>query len=227
MRAMRWRFILPALLTALLVGALGPWDSVADAGWWRLQLARCEYWCAAHPFAFTLGYGLVFAALSAFTLPGCSVLALMAGPLFGALAGTLLVGTASTLGATASFLAARHLVRPAAQARFGQRLQPLEALLARHGDWALFGLRLVPLVPFPVLNPLLGLTRMPLHAFVVPSLAGLTLGSVPYVWLGQSAGLMRSPSSAEALPLAAGALLLLASLWWLQRRLRFLKESAK
>jgi uncharacterized membrane protein YdjX (TVP38/TMEM64 family) len=214
------RLLLPALLALVLAGWLLPWEGLADAAWWQQQLARCEHWCDEHPIAFTMAFGLLFALMSAVALPGCSVLALMAGPLFGAVAGTLLVGVASTVGATAAFLAARHLARPAAQARFGHRLQPLESFLARHGPSALFVLRLVPVLPFPVLNPMLGITRMPLRAFVVPSLAGLTLGTVPYVWLGLSAQRIASPSPTEALPLATGALLLLASLWWLRRRLR-------
>jgi uncharacterized membrane protein YdjX (TVP38/TMEM64 family) len=213
------RLLLIALLVLALGGALLSWESLSDVAWWQQQLARCQHWCDQHPVAFTLGFGLLFALMSAITLPGCSVLALMAGPLFGAVAGTLLVGVACTAGATASFLVARHLARPAAQARFGHRLQPLERVLARHGVWSLFALRLVPLVPFPVLNPLLGLTRMPLRAFVWPSLAGLTLGTVPYVWLGLSAQQLASATPGDAAPLAVGAALLLATLWWLRQRL--------
>lgn len=216
---MAWRLLLAMVLLAATVGWLLPLDSLADADWWRQQLARCEHWCHTHPIGFTLGFALVFATLAAFTLPGCSVLSLMAGPLFGAVAGTLLVGAASTLGATASFLVARHLARPAAQARFAHRLQSLEAFLARHGRCSLFLLRLVPVVPFPVLNPMLGITRMPLRDFVMPSFAGLTLGTVPYVWLGLSAQHIGSTSPAGAMPLAAAALLMLASLWWLRRRM--------
>src|SRR5512147_3118913 len=159
-RTMASRLLLLTLIALVLAGALLTQDSLADMAWWQQQLARCEHWCEQHPVAFTLGFALLFALMAAVTLPGCSVLSLMAGPLFGAVAGTLLVGVASTIGATASFLAARHLARPAAQARFGHRLRPVEAFLARHGRWSLFVLRLVPLVPFPVLNPLLGLTRM-------------------------------------------------------------------
>lgn len=212
------RLLALALLTLALATCLLPLDSLADAGWWQQQLARCEHWCDEHPIAFTLGFALLFALLSAVTLPGCSVLALMAGPLFGAVAGTLLVGVACTAGATASFLLARHLARPAAQARFGHRLRPLEDFLARHGRWALLALRLLPLVPFPVLNPALGLTRMPLRDFVWPSLIGLTLGTVPYVWLGLSAQQLASATPAAAAPAALGATLLLATLWWLRQR---------
>lgn len=212
------RLLLIALLVLALAGALLSWENLSDAAWWQQQLARCELWCEQHPIAFTLGFVLLFALLSALTLPGCSVLALMAGPLFGAVAGTVLVGAACTAGATASFLVARHLARPAAQARFGPQIEPIEAFLARHGRWTLLALRLVPLVPFPVLNPALGLTKMPLSDFVGPSLVGLTLGTVPYVWLGLSARQLASATPAAAAPLALGAALLLATLWWLRQR---------
>lgn len=212
------RLLALALLALALAACMLPVESLADAAWWQQQLARCEDWCEQHPIAFTLGFALLFALMSAVTLPGCSVLALMAGPLFGAVAGTLLVGVACIAGATASFLVARHLARPAAQARFGARIAPLEDFLARHGRWTLLALRLVPLVPFPVLNPALGLTKMPLRDFVGPSLIGLTLGTVPYVWLGLSARQLASATPADAAPLALGAALLLATLWWLRQR---------
>lgn len=215
---MHTRLLALALIAIALAACALPWDSLSDMAWWQQQLARCEHWCDRHPIAFTFGFALVFALMAAITLPGCSVLSLMAGPLFGAVAGTLLVGVASTLGATASFLVARHLARPAAQARFGHRLLSVESFLARHGRWSLFALRLVPLVPFPVLNPLLGLSRMPLSHFVLPSLAGLTLGTVPYVWLGLSAQQLASATPADAMPFALAATLLLASLWWLRQR---------
>ena len=222
------RLLALTLLAVGLAACLLPMDTLADAAWWQQQLARCQDWCDQYPIAFTLGFMLLFALMSAVTLPGCSVLALMAGPLFGAVAGTLLVGVACTAGATASFLAARHLARPAAQARFGHRLRPIEDFLARHGRGALFLLRLVPLVPFPVLNPALGLTRMPLRDFVLPSLAGLTLGTVPYVWLGLSAQQLASARPADALVPALAATLLLASLWWLRQRwLNWLKAGAR
>ena len=80
-------------------------------------------------------------------------------------------------------------------------------------------LRLVPLVPFPVLNPLLGLTRMPVRNFVAPSLLGLTIGSVPYVGLGGSIERLLTHDVAHAAPIAAAALALLVMPYLLRRRL--------
>ena len=179
------------LLGLELDAAAGPdtaWPNAAwpTPAWWRHQHAVSAAWQAAQPLAFLLGFLLVFTLLSALALPGCAPLALLAGSAFGAVGGTLVVGLASTLGATLSFLAARHLARTQLRQRLGHRLQALDAAAQRDGPLWLFWLRLVPLLPYPVINPLLGLSRLSLAGFVWPSLAGLTLGSVPYVWAGTS-----------------------------------------
>lgn len=210
---------------ALIVAVLGLagacavlWQMPGQALDWREALATCERWRDRHPLGFALGFATVFATLSAVSLPGCSVMALLAGPLFGGLTGTLLLGLASTVGATLPFLVARHLAREAAQARFGHRLQDLERMLVGRRGWRLAALRLVPMIPYPVLNPLLGLTHIRLREFLVPSFLGLTLGSAPWACLGASAHQAQAQDLASAMTLAAAALLLLATAGWAGRR---------
>ena len=201
---LRWQLAGFGLLWLAALGALAwtlghwlgfRWDEAGglaaawpDTAWWRQQHGIWLAWQAAQPLTFLLGFMVLFTLLSALALPGCAPLALFAGSAFGALGGTLVVGLASTLGAALSFLAARHLVRARVQQHLGHRLQALDAAAQRDGPLWLFWLRLVPLVPYPVINPLLGLSRLSLAGFVWPSLAGLTLGSVPYVWAGTSLG---------------------------------------
>lgn len=139
---------------------------------------------AAHPLTFTAGLFLLFTLLSALALPGCSVLALVAGLCLGWLPGTFLVVFASTLGATASFLAARHWWRDAVRQRWGHRLSALEKGLARDGAFYLFSLRVAPVIPYALINPLMGLSAMPLRQFFVVSLLGMTAGSAAYVYAG-------------------------------------------
>ncbi len=164
--------------------------ALLESSWWQAQLGLCTAWQAREPGLFLLIFLAVFTVLAAFTLPGCAALSLLAGTWFGAVGGTLLVGLASTLGAMLSFLVARHLMPAPWQARlhgrWGPRMRQLEAMMQRRSGLWLVGLRLVPVVPFPVLNPLLGLTAMPVRRFFWPSLAGLTLGSLPYVLAGLS-----------------------------------------
>lgn len=214
------------------VWLLGAASVLALAGWaWSAGLpqavqASLSGWLAGplnwalrqgdSPALFLLGFVTVFVLLSALSLPGCSALALLAGATFGGWVGTLVVGGASTLGALVSFLVARHLLRQSVQRRWGQHLAKLDAWVARHGWPAVFCLRLVPVLPYPLLNPVLGLSQLSVAGFVWPSLAGLTLGSLPYVWAGLGLHQAWTGNGSAWGPLA-GALLLLALIVWLGR----------
>jgi uncharacterized membrane protein YdjX (TVP38/TMEM64 family) len=190
-------------------------DGAALQATLREQHAALLAWQAAEPFAFLLVFATVFVLVSALTLPGGTPLCLLAGSAFGVAGGAVVLGVASTLGALLSFLAARHLARERAERAFGHRLRAVDRLVTSRGGLRLFWLRVVPLVPFPVLNPLLGLSRMPVNRFLWPSLAGLTLTSVPYTWAGQSLGeLLAGQSSWLSL---AGAGVSILVLWLLLR----------
>ena len=201
-------------------GTAWPGAAWPSPAWWRQQHDVCAAWQAARPLAFLLGFMALFTLLSALALPGCGPLALLAGTAFGAVGGTLLVGLASTLGATISFLAARHGLRSRVRQRLGHRLQALDTVARRDGPLWLFWLRLVPLVPYPVINPLLGLSRLSLAGFVLPSLAGLTLGSVPYVWAGTSLAGLWQGDAPDWWLLAGAAGLLAATAALARQRLR-------
>jgi uncharacterized membrane protein YdjX (TVP38/TMEM64 family) len=151
-------------------------------------LGQAVAWEREHPWLFGVGFFLLFTAMAAVPLPGCSVLALAAGAWWGWLGGAAVVTLASSVGATIAFLAARHVGRDAVQRRWGHRLRPVEAMLERHGCLLVFWLRLAPLVPYPVLNPLLGLTRLPAARFFGASAAGMFAGSALYAWLGAELG---------------------------------------
>jgi uncharacterized membrane protein YdjX (TVP38/TMEM64 family) len=193
-----------------------------DVSWWGKQASLLLAWQQQSPVLFLTVFMLLFVLLSALALPGCGALSLLAGGAFGTLVGTLLVGLASTIGALLAFAATRHWAREGVQRRFGHRLQGLDSLLLRHGALGLVGLRLLPVVPYPLLNPLLGLSRMSVPAFFWPSLVGLTLGSLPYVWAGQSlqAWLNGLPGPHPLWLAGACSLLLMAALVARPRRLR-------
>jgi uncharacterized membrane protein YdjX (TVP38/TMEM64 family) len=171
---------------------------------------------AARPWAFTTGLFLLFTLLSALALPGCSLLALAAGLCLGWLPGTLLVVLASTVGATLSFLAARHWWRDAVRRRWGHRLTAIEDGLARDGGYYLFSLRVAPVIPYALINPLMGLSAMPLRQFFVVSLFGMLAGSAAYVYAGT---VLSEASSWQSLftPGLMAALAVLALLPWVTR----------
>jgi pyruvate/2-oxoglutarate dehydrogenase complex dihydrolipoamide dehydrogenase (E3) component/uncharacterized membrane protein YdjX (TVP38/TMEM64 family) len=129
-------------------------------------------------------YVAVYVAAAALSVPGAAVLTLAGGAIFGFATGLVLVSIASTIGATLAFLASRFLLRDAVRRRFGPRLAPIEAGIARDGAFYLLTLRLVPVVPFFVVNLLMGLTPIAVPTFVWVSQLGMLPATAAYVNAG-------------------------------------------
>ncbi|PPE65671.1 FAD-dependent oxidoreductase [Caldimonas caldifontis] len=162
-------------------------------------------------------YFLIYLAVTALSLPGAAVLTLAGGALFGLAAGTVIVSFASSVGALLAFLVARYLLRDAVQQRFGARLAQINAGIERDGAFYLFTLRLVPVVPFFIINLAMGLTRMKAWPFYWVSQLGMLAGTVVYVNAGTQ--LARIDSLAGILsPALVGSFVLLGVFPWVARR---------
>lgn len=171
---------------------------------------------AAHVVLFALGTVLF--------VPGV-LFALAGGMLFGPVWGTILNLTGATLGAAAAFLAARYLaggwVRRKAQGRLDRLIAGVEA-----EGWRFVAfVRLVPLIPFNLLNYALGLTRIPLIPYVLASLVCMAPGAVAYTWLGH-AGREAAAGNVAAIRYGLFALGLLAAIALLPRLVRRLRGEA-
>jgi len=206
----------PVALLLLLGLAWLAWACGPDASWLQAQRQAVLAFKQADPWGFGVALFLLFTLLSALALPGCSLLALAAGLCYGWLLGTLMVALASTLGATLSFLVARHWLRGAVRRRWGARLTGIEAGLARDGGHYLFSLRLAPVIPYALINPLMGLSAMPVWQFFLVSLLGMLAGSAAYVYAGTLLGSAQAWQEVFS-PQLLAALLLLALLPWLAR----------
>jgi pyruvate/2-oxoglutarate dehydrogenase complex dihydrolipoamide dehydrogenase (E3) component/uncharacterized membrane protein YdjX (TVP38/TMEM64 family) len=121
---------------------------------------------------------------TALSIPGAVVITLAGGAIFGLWQGLLIVSFASTVGATLAFLASRFLLRDWVEARFGQRLADINAGVNREGGFYLFTLRLIPVVPFFLINLLMGLTRMKVWTYYWVSQIGMLAGTAVYVNAG-------------------------------------------
>ena len=209
-----WLIGLTATLVALFLAA--------DGGHWlrlstiKAHQAELEAWRAARPVAAALLFFAGYVAVTALSLPGATVMTLAAGALFGLGWGTLIVSVASTLGATLAFLAARWLLADWVQSRFGDRLATLHAGMARDGAFYLFTLRLVPVLPFFVINLAMGVTRIRPWTFAWVSQLGMLAGTLVYVNAGTQLARIASPADVLS-PALLGALVLLGGLPWLAR----------
>jgi pyruvate/2-oxoglutarate dehydrogenase complex dihydrolipoamide dehydrogenase (E3) component/uncharacterized membrane protein YdjX (TVP38/TMEM64 family) len=139
---------------------------------------------AESPWTVRAAYFLLYVAVTSLSLPGAVILTLAGGAVFGLGWGLLLVSFASSLGATLSFLMARFVLRDVVQARFAARLVEINKGVEREGVFYLLSLRLVPLVPFFVINLAMGLTAMRTWTFYWVSQLGMLAGTAVYVNAG-------------------------------------------
>ncbi|HEX2942893.1 MAG TPA: sterol desaturase family protein [Rhodopila sp.] len=130
-----------------------------------------------------LGFVVIYALGTVLFFSG-ALLSLAGGALFGPVWGTLWNLLGATLGATAAFLLARGIAGPWVARRLGGRLRRLMDGVSVEG-WRFVALmRLVPLVPFNLLNYALGLTGIALPAYVLASLVCMLPGAIAFTWLG-------------------------------------------
>ncbi len=176
-----------AVLAAVVLAAgMGYWMWGDDLSLSHLaqKESQLREFQAEHPL---LVYALAFAVyvtVTGLSLPGAAALTLVSGWYFGVLRGVLLVSFASTTGATLAFLLSRFLFRETVQRKFGSRLATFNQALQREGAFYLFALRLVPAVPFFVINAVMGLTPIRTRTFWWVSQLGMLAGTAVYVYAG-------------------------------------------
>ncbi|MCP5271160.1 MAG: FAD-dependent oxidoreductase [Burkholderiaceae bacterium] len=139
---------------------------------------------AERPLAVIGTYFALYVVVTALSLPGAAIMTLAGGAIFGLWVGLLVVSFASSIGATLAMLAARYVLRDSIKARFGQRVAEIDRGVARDGAFYLFTLRLVPAVPFFVVNLVMGLTAMKARTFYLVSQLGMLAGTLVYVNAG-------------------------------------------
>lgn len=168
------------LALIVLLGALAAWvfmhRSEIDVQSLGAAVHRAGPW---GPLAFMAIYAVATVA----ALPG-TVMTLAGGALFGPAAGTFYNITGATLGATGAFLVSRHLAADWVRSRLGARAEQLIAGVERE-DWRFVAfVRLVPLIPFNLLNYALGLTRVRVSRYLIASYLAMLPGTFAYTYLG-------------------------------------------
>jgi len=137
-----------------------------------------------NPILISAIFFVVYVLVAAFSLPAAGLLTVASGAILGFWNGVFVVSFASTIGATGAFLMARYLFHDAIQAKFGDRLTAINNGIQREGAFYVFGLRLVPLFPFFVVNVVLGLTKIKTWTFYWASQIGMLAGTAVYVNAG-------------------------------------------
>jgi uncharacterized membrane protein YdjX (TVP38/TMEM64 family) len=133
-------------------------------------------------------YVLIYAGATGLSIPGAVLLTLVAGFLFGTLAGTIVVVVGATLGALIVFLIARTAFGGVLRARAGPFIRKLEYGFRANALSYLLVLRLIPLFPFWLVNLVPAFLGVGLGTFALGTFIGIIPGSFVYTSLGSGLG---------------------------------------
>ncbi len=118
-----------------------------------------------------------------------SILTLGAGVIFGVIWGSLYVFIGATLGAIAAFLVGRYLAKGWVKEKVYsyKKFAAIDQAVSKEGLKIVLLTRLSPLVPFNLLNYVLGITSVSFLDYFVGSV-GMIPGTIMYVYFGSLLG---------------------------------------
>lgn len=183
------RLIAPIVLLLLIaaIWALGLTDRLSWSGLARNQEAL-HAWVAAHRWLAPCLFVALYAVSVALSLPQAALLTMAGGLLFGTAAGGALAVTGATIGAVSLFLIARSAVAGPMARRGGATLAKLREELRLNGFSYLLAIRLIPVVPFWLVNLAAALCGMRLRPFALATFLGIMPGTFVIASIGAGVG---------------------------------------
>ncbi|MFT7560675.1 MAG: putative membrane protein YdjX (TVP38/TMEM64 family) [Flavobacteriales bacterium] len=207
MKAKPLFFIAILVLTAVSVWYFDA-TRFLDLDYFASRRAELLDYVAQYPYQAVCSFIAIYILTATLSLPGGAVLTLIAGALFGVVWGSLYVSFASTIGASFAFLLSRFFFRESIQRRFGHRLTRINEGMEKEGALYLFGMRFVPLIPYFVVNLLMGLTTIKLWKFYLASQIGMLPATVIFVNAGTQISKIESISDVLSPQLMASFIIL-------------------
>ena len=109
---------------------------------------------------------------------------LSGGLIFGFWGGLIWTSIAAIMAAVVSFAYARYLGRNWVKKRFGIHLQKLDKEINNGGMGYIFAIRLLPLIPYGIVNFGAGLTSIKERDYFLGTIFGTIPGILPFVMMG-------------------------------------------
>lgn len=139
-----------------------------------------------HFYQTILIFSIAYILVTVTSFPGASFVSILAGFLFGNILGTVLVVIAATIGATLLMVAIKLAFGEVVMAKIGSKIKFIEENIKHNAFFYLLSLRLLPVVPFWLVNLAGGVLNVKLRDFVITTFVGIIPGAFVYVNIGSS-----------------------------------------
>jgi uncharacterized membrane protein YdjX (TVP38/TMEM64 family) len=184
-RSLALRIVPIAVLVLGLLAAYGlGWHRYVSLSWLADQHGMLLDMVARYPVISAAVFFVVYVVVVALSVPAATVLTIVAGFLFGWLAGGVIVVLAATLGSSILFAGARTVFGDILRRRAGPFLSRFDAGFTRNAFSYLLVLRLAPVFPFFVVNIAPAFFGVSLRTFALATFVGIIPGTFAYAWLG-------------------------------------------
>jgi uncharacterized membrane protein YdjX (TVP38/TMEM64 family) len=195
------------IVTGLAVFLLGGIDSAQL----QARLNQAGIWAP-------IIYIALYTVATVLVLPS-TALNLTGGAIFGPWLGTLWTSIAAVIAAVVAFGFTRTVGRDLVARRLAGRWQAMDAEMLQGGLFYMFAIRLLPIIPYGLVNFAAGLTSIQFRDYLLGTILGTVPGVLPFVMLGSSG--LQAMRTGDFLPLI-GALcltgLLVGGATWYRRR---------
>jgi uncharacterized membrane protein YdjX (TVP38/TMEM64 family) len=173
-----------------------------------LSPEAARIWISQFGVAAPFIYVALYAVNTVTLIPPIGILSLAAGLAFGPIVGFAVIMAGATIGTSVTFFIGRRLGRAFVERRLKGRFKSLDESLEKKGFATVFFFRVIPIVPYEVLNYASGLSKIRFRDYAVATFTGLIPGAGVAAFFGDS---LTRPLSPRFI-LAIAALILLVGL---------------
>ncbi|MBD2103621.1 VTT domain-containing protein [Leptolyngbya sp. FACHB-261] len=165
-------------------------------------------------------YIVLYVIATVLVLPS-TALNLTGGALFGPWLGTVWTSLGAIIAAVVAFAFTRTVGRQAVSKRLSGRWQAMDAEVRQGGLFYMFAIRLVPIMPYGLVNFAAGLTSVSFKDYLLGTTIGTVPSVLPFVLLGSSS--LEVFKTGDVFPLVAAlamtGILVAGSTWYRRRRM--------
>lgn len=176
MSATKWMI---AVLLALGIAAFLYFDLAQ-----YFSLSAMSAWTKASPLQAAVVFLSLYLFVAMMNFPGTGPLTFIAGAAFGFTYGSILVSFAGAIGATLAMLISRTLLQDWVQRKFPKAITRVNQGIEQDGSLYLFSIRMIPVIPYFLVNMAFGLSQMRVWTFYWVT----QLGMLPITFLYVNAG---------------------------------------
>lgn len=205
-----------AIATILVACALGTGLVFHHLG--KIDPIQIQYFLHESGSWAPVAYVSIYVLATVLVLPS-TALNLTGGAIFGTVSGTFWTSVGALLAAVISFSLSRTVSRNFLSKRLEGKWQLLDAELRQGGLFYMFAIRLIPIMPYGLVNFVAGLTSINFRDYFIGTALGTVPSVLPFVMLGSSG--IQAIQTGKVFPLIGSLALIGVSMvisTWYRRR---------